>query len=66
MSTATADQTDRIQRTLAVIREDIRADVERREGQPFDGRHVAAALGEICAQIDALAGILQVMVGESA
>lgn len=65
MSTLTVEHAGRIQRTLSMIRDDIRADVVRREGQPFDGRHVAAALGEICAQVDALAAILQVLVGEA-
>jgi hypothetical protein len=43
---------------LEELRADIEADVSRRDGQPFDGPHVAVALGEICAQVDALANVL--------
>lgn len=43
---------------LEELRADIRADVSRREGRIADGPTVAVALGEICAQVDALANVL--------
>lgn len=56
-------------RTLAVlnmIREDVSADVERRDGLPFTSQTVSEALGEICAQTSALAGILIAVIEDSA
>ena len=43
---------------LSTLRADIVDDVARRDGQPFTGENVAVALGEICAQVDALAKVL--------
>ena len=43
---------------LRTLRADIEADVERRERLPFTGATVGQALGEICAQVDALAAVL--------
>lgn len=43
---------------LRNLRRDITDDVQRREGMAFTGENVAAALGEMCAQIDALAAVL--------
>lgn len=45
-------------RMLRALRSDIGADVSRREGMPLTGQTVATALGEMCAQIDALAAVL--------
>ena len=47
---------------LVTLRADIPADVERREGLPFTGQTVAAALGEICAQVDAVAHACQILI----
>jgi hypothetical protein len=49
---------DKMVAMLRTLRQDINDDVKRRDGQPFDGRNVSVALGEMCAQIDALAGVL--------
>lgn len=49
------------ERALPMLREmraDIVVDVQRREGLPFTGANVAQALGEVCAQVDALAAVL--------
>jgi hypothetical protein len=44
--------------TLSMIYDDCDADTVRREGMGLTGRNVAEALGEICAQIQALSAIL--------
>ena len=44
--------------TLLTIRQDIRNDVQALDGQPFDGRTVAVAFGQLSAIVDALAGIV--------
>lgn len=46
-------------RALALIREDIPADVKELDGAEFTGRTVSTAIGNLAAQVDALAGILQ-------
>jgi hypothetical protein len=43
---------------LRMIYDDCDADTVRREGMGLTGRNVAEALGEICAQIQALSAIL--------
>ena len=43
---------------LHTLRADIVDDVARRDGLPLTGQNVAVALGEICAQVDALARVL--------
>ena len=43
---------------LRMIARDCEEDTRMREGQAFTGQNVAAALGEICAQIAAIAEIL--------
>lgn len=50
--------TDNRRAILKMIVDDMAADTERREGLPFDGRTVAAALGEISATIAGLAEIV--------
>lgn len=54
-----------IESALEVIREDITTDVTRRDGQPLTGANVGQALGEICAQVDALASICQALLAEA-
>lgn len=49
---------------LKTLRADIRSDVQRREGMALTGANVAVALAEMCAQIDALANVLIVMLGD--
>ena len=51
---------------LNVLRDDIRADVTHRDGQPFTGTTIGVALGEMCAQIDALARTLIAILEEEA
>jgi hypothetical protein len=43
---------------LKTLQTDIRQDVNQREGMELTGPNVAKALGEMCAQIDALARVL--------
>jgi hypothetical protein len=52
------DQREKMLGVLRMVQSDIQADVKRRDGQPFNGRNVSEALGEMCAQIDALANVL--------
>lgn len=52
---------DRVLKALGEIRSDVEQDVARREGMPFNGATVGEALGEICAQIDALARCMEVL-----
>lgn len=61
--TIDSSQAERVVHMLTDLRVDIANDVIRREGQPFTGPNVAAALGEICAQVDALASVLLWMLG---
>lgn len=49
---------------LRILRSDIDADVSRRDGMPLTGQAVATALGEMCAQIDALAAVLIEILGD--
>lgn len=53
---------EQIAATAKAMRADLADDVARREGQPFNGQIISIALGEMCAQLDALA----VMVGSLA
>ena len=50
--------TERIIAICTGIRTDIEDDVRRREGMPLTGENVAVALGEICAQVHALANCM--------
>lgn len=59
-----AEKKARILEVLADIREDIRNDVAGREYMPLTGPNVATALGEICAQVDALAHIVTTLVAD--
>jgi len=52
-----AERRERVVKMLRGLRNDIEVDVDRREGLPFTGRNVSEALGEICAQIDAIAAV---------
>jgi hypothetical protein len=52
---------DKVLKALGEIRSDVEQDVARREGMPFTGATVGEALGEICAQIDGLAGCMKVL-----
>jgi hypothetical protein len=52
------DQREKMLGVLRMVQSDIQADVKRRDGQPFNGRNVSEALGEMYAQIDALANVL--------
>lgn len=54
----TLDQRSRAVTMLRALRQDIAADVRRRDGLILSGRSVGTALGEICAQVDALAHVL--------
>lgn len=49
---------------LKTLRADIRSDVQRRDGLPVNGANVGVALGEMCAQIDALANVLIMLLGD--
>lgn len=59
------DRKAAIESVLEDIREDITADVKRREGQPLTGANVGQALGEICGQVDSLAAICQALLAEA-
>jgi hypothetical protein len=62
--TISEEQRTNLVRVLNIIRDEIPEDVQRREGLPFTGRTMAEALAEICAEVDALAHILLIMLGE--
>jgi hypothetical protein len=62
----TPQRREQIAAVLEGLRSDIEADVSRRDGLPFNGATVAQALGEICAQVDALAHALIVILREDA
>lgn len=46
---------------LTMLREDIIADVRARDGMPLTGQNVAAAFGELAAQVDCLAHVCQAL-----
>ena len=58
------ERKDAIRSVLQMIREDVVTDTARREGLPLTGRNVAGALGEICAQVGALANICEALLDE--
>ncbi len=58
-------QVERVVQMLTDLRVDIASDVLRREKLLLTGDNVAVALGEICAQVDALAHVLLWMLEES-
>jgi hypothetical protein len=62
----TAERAARFRSMLTALRADTEADVIRFEGQPFTGRAVGEALGQLGAQIDALAGVCAVLLDEVA
>jgi hypothetical protein len=57
----TAEHRERMLTVLTNLRTDIQTDVLRMEGAPFDGHTVATWFGNLAAQVDALAHILQVI-----
>lgn len=60
----TPERKSAIESVLEMLREDIVADVKRRDGQPLTGENVGQALGEIAAQVDALAHICQALLAD--
>jgi len=64
VSNISKTELEKITRSLKMIRDDIVADVDRREGMALTGPNMAAALGEICAQIDGVAHCVEVLVRE--
>jgi hypothetical protein len=62
----TREEREQALRVLKMIPEDMEADTQRREGQPLNGRTVAAALGEISATIAALAKVVALMMEDAA
>lgn len=54
----TPERSERAVQMLIALKADIEADVARRDGMLLTGRNVAEALGEIAAQVDALANVL--------
>lgn len=44
--------------TCRVVRQEVRDDLERHEGQEFTGANVSEHLGELSAQIDILAAMI--------
>jgi hypothetical protein len=49
---------------LHVLKDDIDRDIARLEGAPFEARTVAVAIGNLAAQVDALANVLLWMLGD--
>lgn len=58
------EQRDRAIQVMQIIQSDVEADTNRREGLPLTGANVAAALGEICAQVGALARGVELLLRE--
>lgn len=54
----------RIASTTATIRRDIANDMSNLEGAPLDARTVSVAFGNLAAQVDALAGMLNALAAE--
>lgn len=46
---------------MQMIQQDVESDTARREGQAFTGANVAAALGEIAAQVQAVARAVELL-----
>lgn len=63
MSGMTPERAEAAVGMLTELRADIRADTHRRDGMELTGRNVGEAFGEICAQVDALANVLIMMLG---
>jgi hypothetical protein len=57
----TGEERERALVVLRMIPEDMEADTHRREGQPFNGQTLGAALAEVSATIAALAKIVALM-----
>ena len=60
----TPQKIDKAIEMLTELRADITTDVVRRDGQPFTGYEVGTALGEIAAQLDAVAHVVLEMLPE--
>lgn len=55
------ERRDRVIEVMREIQTDMEADTRRREGQPFNGRTVAAALGELSATLSVLAHAVELL-----
>lgn len=58
------ERRDRAIQVLQMIQTDVEADTRRREGMPFTGRNVGQALGEIAAQVGAIAKAVEMLLRE--
>lgn len=55
------EQRARVIEVMRDIQADVEADTKRRNGEPFDGRHVGQALGEISAMVHAVAQAVELI-----
>lgn len=59
-----AEQLLRMREVAQTISADCAADTAKREGMEFTGRNVGQALGELAAQVDALARMVDTLLAE--
>jgi hypothetical protein len=57
------DQLDRIVKVMRDVQEDCRSEAMALDGQPFDGKTVATQLGNMLAEISAVAKAIEVIAG---
>jgi hypothetical protein len=60
----TGPERKRAVEVMQMIQADVETDTERREGLPFTARNVAGALGELAAQIGAVARTVELLLHE--
>ncbi len=65
MRASTVTDRARVAEILQMIEDDMYADTQKMEGQPFTGAVVAAAFGELRATIAVLAEIIRIQIEES-
>lgn len=58
------EQRDRAINVMQMIQTDVETDSRRREGMEFTGRNVSVALGEIAAQVGAIARAVELLLRE--
>jgi hypothetical protein len=56
------DKAERMREVIALIRNDLEADVQSFEGQPFTGEAVSIWYGRLAAAVDGLAGVVAELV----
>lgn len=58
------ERRDRAIQVMQEIQADVETDSRRRDGQEFNGRNVATALGELAAQVGAIARGVEMLLRE--